>query len=76
MEQTEFIAFVEEILEVEAGTVAIGNKLADIDWDSLANITFIAEIDTKFGVPLDAERLATSETVSDLYELLTDTISA
>ena len=53
MEQKEFIAFVEEILEVEAGTVAIGNKLADIDWDSLANITFIAEIDTKFGVPLD-----------------------
>ena len=25
---------------------------------------------------LDAERLATSETVSDLYELLKDTISA
>ena len=74
MDQTEFIEFVEEILEVGANTIAISDKLGEIEWDSLANITFIAEVDSKFGVSLDAERLGKSETVSELYELLKDAI--
>lgn len=76
MEQIEFIQFVEDVLEVEASTVAISDKLVDIDWDSLANITFIAEVDSKFGVSMNAERLGNCETVSELYELLNDAIRA
>lgn len=76
MEKNEFIVFVEETLEVAAGTIAFTDKLDDIDWDSLANIGFIAEIDAKFGKSMDSERLAQSETVSDLYGLLTDTLKA
>jgi acyl carrier protein len=76
MEQSEFIRLVEETLEVDAGTVALAHNLDDIDWDSLANIGFIAEVDTRFGVSMDSERLAKSETVEDLYELLKATINA
>ena len=76
MEQTEFISLVEETLEVDPGTVNVTDRLEDIDWDSLANIGLIAEIDTKLGVTLDSERLARSVTVADLYELVKDSISA
>jgi lipopolysaccharide/colanic/teichoic acid biosynthesis glycosyltransferase/acyl carrier protein len=76
MEQAQFIELVEETLEVDTGTVTFADKLDHIDWDSLANIGFIAAVDTKFGVSMDAERLARSETVSDLYDLLQDAISA
>lgn len=70
MEQQAFIELVEEILEVKPGTVSLVNSLDELDWDSLANITFIAEIDTKLNLSLDADRLANSESVADLYELI------
>lgn len=70
MEQQAFIELVEEILEVKPGTVSLENSLDELDWDSLANITFIAEIDTKLNLSLDADRLANSESVADLYELI------
>ena len=69
METSEFIGLVEETLEVEAGTIALTDKLAEIDWDSLANISFIAALDTSHGAVVDAETLARCETVQDLFSL-------
>jgi acyl carrier protein len=76
MEQSEFMRLVEDTLEVDPGTVTLADNLDDIDWDSLANIGFIAEVDTRFGVSMDSERLAKSKTVEDLYELLQASITA
>lgn len=76
MNTADFIEFVEETLEVDSGTVSLTDVLDDIEWDSLANISFIAEVDTRFGVSLDSERLAKSETVSDLFGLLTGAINS
>lgn len=76
MNTADFIEFVEETLEVDSGTISLTDVLDDIEWDSLANISFIAEVDTRFGVSLDSEKLAKSETVSDLLNLLTGAISS
>lgn len=76
MEQSKFIALTEEILEVEPGTVGVDDVLEEIDWDSLANIGLIAEIDTRFGVALDAERLGNATTIADLHSLVEDSIEA
>lgn len=76
MDQIEFIALAEEILEVDSNTVNLADVLEDIDWDSLANIGLIADIDTKFGVSLDSERLGKAKTVADLYALVKDSITA
>lgn len=70
MEKAEFISLVEEILEVSEGTISFSDALDAVDWDSLANISFIAEIDTRFGVSLDSERLADAKLVADLHSLL------
>jgi acyl carrier protein len=72
MDNTTFIALVEEILEVAAGTVGMGDFLEEIEWDSLASITFIAEIDSEVGVRIDPQKLAEGVLVSDLFALVTD----
>lgn len=72
MDEATFLAMVDEILEVDSGSTSMDANLDDIDWDSLANIGFIAEVDSKYGLVLDAEKLASSETVADLYALYED----
>lgn len=67
---TELIALVEEILELEAGTVKLDDLLEDIEWDSLANITFIAEIDTKLNQSIEGDALNECKTVKDLGALV------
>ena len=76
MEQAEFIVLAEEILEVDLGTVNLTDVLEDIEWDSLANIGLIADIDTEFGVALGSERLAKAVTDADLHSLVEDSIDA
>ncbi|TFD57534.1 phosphopantetheine-binding protein [Cryobacterium sp. Hh38] len=69
MEKSEFISLVEETLEVGSGTISLSDRLAEIDWDSLANISFIAALDMSHSAVVDAETLARCETVQDLFEL-------
>ena len=70
MENEALLELVALILEVEEGTVALSDNLAEIDWDSLSNLSFIAEIDERLGVSIDADELANAETVADLQKLV------
>jgi acyl carrier protein len=70
MDQKQFVSLVEEILEVDPGSLGMDDSLEELDWDSLANISLIAEIDRRAGKSLNAERLAACETVRGLYALL------
>lgn len=72
MDETTFLALVDEILEVEPGTTSIDALLDDIEWDSLANIGFIAEVDSKYELTVDADALSKCERISDLFSLLKD----
>ncbi len=72
MEERDFISLVEEILEVDPGTVTMADSLDDIEWDSLSNISFIAEIDARIGAPIDADQLSKANTVTDLYAIVQD----
>jgi acyl carrier protein len=76
VDQSEFIALIEETLEASSGTVKMGDTLSDIDWDSLANISFIAALDSSHGVTVDADALAKCETVDDLFVLTQSAIKA
>ncbi|WP_104193766.1 acyl carrier protein [Cryobacterium sp. M25] len=70
MDQIEFMQLIEDTLEVGPGTLAVTDRLDEIDWDSLANISFIAEVDNRFGVSVDSEQLAKSLTIADLFDML------
>ncbi len=76
MNQDELLEVVAEILEVEPGTVTLADRLEDIDWDSLSNISFIAEVDTRLGTTLDADELAGAQTVQDLFALVSSSVGS
>jgi acyl carrier protein len=42
------------------------------NWDSLALLSIISEIDTQYGIQLDGEKLASCRTISEIYNLIKD----
>jgi acyl carrier protein len=72
MEESDFISLVEEILEVAPGSVSMTDTLDDIEWDSLSNISFIAEVDARLGASINADQLSKAATVTDIYALVQD----
>jgi acyl carrier protein len=72
MNPKEFYAALDEMLELDPGTITGGERLEDLEaWDSLAVISFIALVDEKFDILVETEKLAAAETISDLYALAT-----
>lgn len=67
MNNVELLELVAEILETEA--VELSDVLDDRGWDSLSNLTFIAEVDDRTGKSIDATALAQATTVADLLAL-------
>jgi acyl carrier protein len=71
MKGQEFLAVLDDLLEMERGTLTGAEKLGDIaEWDSMAVIGFIAVVDKHFGVTVDAGAIAKAKVVSDLVALV------
>lgn len=64
------LSLVEEILELESGTVSAADDLEELGWDSLSDLSFIAIADERFHVTIDPKQLAAVETPADLAPLL------
>lgn len=70
MTQAEFLAALEEMLELDAGTLVPDATLDSLDsWDSLAVISFIALVDEHFDRVVAGEDLAKAKTIADLLAL-------
>jgi acyl carrier protein len=70
MDRATFIAALEDMLELNHGTLHEDRALADIEvWDSLAVISFIALVDEHFNQVIAGEALAKAKTVGDLVGL-------
>jgi acyl carrier protein len=72
VDQSEFLVLAAEILEVEETEVTLDSSLDEIDWDSLANISFIAEIDSKLNRSVSPEELNKCASLSDIYALISN----
>lgn len=70
MNDERFLAVIAGILEVDPTEVTLADDLDASGWDSLSNISFIAEIDDALGVTLEADALADAKTVADLRALV------
>ncbi len=63
------IALIEEILKVPAGTVTETTKAEDLEeWDSLAHVLIIGELESRLGISIDLEEAAELTGVADLFE--------
>ena len=71
MTEKDFLANLEELLEVDSGTLSLATKLSEIDqWDSLAALGFMAMADAKYHVNIPASGLKGCQTTADLLKLL------
>jgi len=71
MTKEEFLNVIEEVAEIEEGTLTGDESLSDLDtWDSLAVVSFIAMIDEKLEITLSPEKISQAKTVKDLMAML------
>ncbi len=70
MERNQFLRLLDELLELNPGTVKGESHLGNIGWNSLAAVGFIAMVDKNFGITVSADALAKSTTVDDLIGFL------
>ncbi len=77
MERSEFLLLLDELLELEPGTLRGPEALDSLEgWNSLAVIGLMALIDERFGISLQARQIAACSTIADLLGLAGNRISA
>ncbi|HMH02009.1 MAG TPA: phosphopantetheine-binding protein [Terriglobales bacterium] len=71
MEKKDFLLLLDEIMELELGTLTGEEQLKELEnWSSLAVVEFIAIVDEKFEFTVSPKKLSEAETVNDLIQLL------
>jgi len=71
MNNKEKLVLLEEMLDVEEGTLNEDMNLKDIpEWDSMATISFIALLDEKFGKSVSADDIKALKSVSDVLKIM------
>ena len=75
MTRQEFIAKLEELVEVDSGTLTGATPLKDIErWDSFAVVGFIAMVDENMGFTPSPRDIAKSKTIEDLINIVSSGI--
>lgn len=71
MDKMEKIKLMEEIMELEEGTLNEGSVLSEYDeWDSLSIISYIALMDTRFNKSVSMEEIKRFVTVKDAIDIM------
>lgn len=71
MNEKERIELLEEIMDVDSGTLGLDSKLSDYEeWDSLTALTLISEMDVRFGKKLTGEEIKNFVTVADVIAIM------
>lgn len=71
MKQEEKIALLEDMLELDGGTLKPETVLADIDeYDSMAKLSLIVMMDDEFGKKLTGEQIREFKTVQNILDFM------
>ena len=71
MDEKQFVVNMEELLEVDPGSLHAGIELTSLpQWDSLAFVSFLAMADSKYGAKVAPVELRQCKTVGDLMKLV------
>lgn len=63
-----FLLLLEKSVEATPESISFEQVLEEIGWDSIAHLSFIAEVDRVGGLAIDSRSMGNARTVSDLYE--------
>ena len=68
MELKEKLALIEEVLDVEEGSLTPETMLADVEeWDSIAALSLIVMLDEKFEKTVSGVQIKALESVKDIF---------
>lgn len=71
MTNQEKIQLLEEIMELDEGTLKEEMQLSDIDeWDSISVLSFMAMMDEKFAKNITGSEVRSQKTVADLLAIM------
>ena len=71
MSEQEKISLLEEIMDLDEGTLHIGDELSSYDeWDSLSALAYISEMDSRYGKKVTGETIKTFVTVADAISMM------
>ena len=71
MTNEEKIAMLEDMMELEKGTLPEDGRLAGIvEWNSLAKLSFIALMDETFGKKVSADEMKKFKIVKDILDFM------
>ncbi|MCI8791841.1 MAG: acyl carrier protein [Eubacterium sp.] len=71
MELKEKMELLEEIMDVEEGTLTPESELAEVDeWDSLSKLALMAEVKKRVNRRLSTEEILNFKTVQDIIDYL------
>lgn len=71
MELAEKLALLEDILDVESGSLKVDQVLADLDeWDSLSALSVVVMVKDEFDKKLSGSEVRSFETVQDILDVM------
>lgn len=71
MSEIERISLLEEIMDLDEGTLRVDDELANYEeWDSLTALTFISEMDERFGKKITGNQIKSFITVADAIAVM------
>lgn len=71
MTNEEKITLLEELMEVDEGTLTPETLLSNIEeWDSVSFLSFMAMMDEKFGKVVTGSEIKAKKTIADLMALM------
>lgn len=67
--ETKFINLVKEALEINQRSLVMSDKFKEFEeWDSLSQLTLIAELDDQFGVVIRMDDFKEINTLQELFD--------
>ena len=71
MELSEKLALLEDILDVDSGSLSCDQSLDDIDeWDSLSALSVVVMIKDEFNVKLTGAQVRAFKTIQDIIDVM------
>ena len=71
--EEKIIKLIAEILQVPTSDVTTETEIGELDeWDSLRNVTIIAELQKQFDITITQDMLMDLENVADIIDLVED----
>lgn len=75
--ETKFLEMISDVFEIEDREIAMNDTFRDFDeWDSLARLSLIAEIDDVYNIVIEDEVFKTLLTLEDLHKEIQNRINA